>query len=209
MLSFYSFQTKDMKKLFKLAPLAILAGVFFFAWGQTQAACLGTGSSCFETTQVDITILPGDICIGNTGSFDFGNYTVTASSQTITGAFTDYFWVDDLKWSDTGYYTTLQLSGDLDGPGTATIPASSVSVKVDSTASVTLSGTANANVDLPVGLLSYTPLDSAVTFLRRLTGANDGVVGKYGKYPELQIVVAAYQAVGDYVGTLVYTLYEN
>jgi hypothetical protein len=97
---------------------------------------LGTGSSCAENVTVEVEILPGDICIGTTGSFDFGQYTVSSSSQTQTGLFTDEFWVEDLKGADTGYYTTLQLSGDMNGPGSATINSGNVSVRVDDTSVV-------------------------------------------------------------------------
>lgn len=150
-----------MKKLFKLVPMLAVAALVFVAWNSSQAACLGTGSSCFENTTVQVSILPGDICIGSTGAFNFGSYAVTSSAQTKTGTFaTNAFWIDDLKWSNTGYYTTLQLSGNLTGPGTATIAASSVSVKVPATAANLITGSANANVSAlqdSFHLLHWTP----------------------------------------------------
>ena len=161
-----------MKKLFKVLPVVALVFGLFAVANTTEASCLGTGASCAENTTVSIDILPGDICIGSTGSFDFGDYTVSASNQTVTGVFTDYFWVEDLRGEDSGYYTTLQLSGNLVGPGGASIAATNASVKVTGTSSVTISGTANANVNLPAGLTSYTALNSAVTFIKRDTAAN-------------------------------------
>jgi len=50
-----------------------------------------------------------------------------------SGSFSDPFWVEDLKGADTGYYTTVQLSGDMDGPGASTIPAANVFMSVAST----------------------------------------------------------------------------
>jgi hypothetical protein len=81
---------------------------------------------------VQVTIEPGDVCIGYTGGFDFGTYTSSAEAQTVSGSFADDLWVEDLKGADTGYYTTLQLSGDLVMSGTTnTIPAANVSVQSD------------------------------------------------------------------------------
>ena len=198
-----------MKKMFKLLPVAALVFGIFSVSSFTEASCLGTWASCAENTTVEVEILPGDICIGSTGSFDFGNYTASGGNQTVTGAFTDYFWVDDLRGADSGYYTTLELSGDLAGPGGATIPAANVSAKVAGTGADLITGVANTRVDLPSSLLSYSALNSAVTFLKRDTAANFGVIGKYGKYPQLQLIIPAYQAVGSYLATLIYTIYEN
>lgn len=201
-----------MKRLLKLLPLTALAFVAIFTGTTTHAACLGTGSSCSEDTTVQVTIDPGDICIGSTGSFDFGTYSVTSTAQTVTGAFTNEFWVEDLKGADSGYYTTLQLSGDLVGPGGATIADSAVSVKtaaVGSAGITTMAGTANTRVVVDAGMTAYQALDAARTYIKRDTAANSGVVGKYGALPQLQVVIPAYQAVGTYTATLVYTLYEN
>lgn len=201
-----------MKKLFKFLPVAALALVAVFAWTGTNAACLGTGTSCSENTTVQVTIDPGDICIGSTGSFDFGTYTVASSAQTVTGAFTDEFWVEDLKGADSGYYTTLQLAADLSGPGGATISSANVSVKTANTGSAgvtTMAGSSNTNVVVDAGMSSYQSLDSARTYIKRDTAANNGVIGKYGALPQMQVVIPAYQSVGVYTATLVYTLYEN
>jgi hypothetical protein len=195
------------KKIWVLWLLAAFAVVGF--GGATQASCIWTGSSCAENVTVQVEILPGDICIGTTGSFDFGQYTVASTSQTQTGEFTDEFWVEDLKGDDAGYYTTLQLSGNMEGPGSEFIPAANVSVKVDSTTVITMAGSANPNVEIPAGLLSFNALNSAVTFIERQTGANNGLIGMYGAIPELQVLIPAYQAVGTYVATMVYTIYEN
>ena len=177
--------------------------------GSSQGACLGTWASCAENVTVQVSILPGDICIGTTGSFNFGQYTVSSTSQTQNGAFTNEFWVEDLKGADTGYYTTVQLSWGMIWPGWATIPAANVSMKVGSTTVTTMAGTVNTGVTLPAGLLSFTPLNSAVTFISRANAANFGKIGKYWTLPIMEVVIPAYQSVGLYTATLVYTIYEN
>lgn len=197
-----------MNKKVLLIPLLALASLVLFGWW-TQASCLWTGTSCTENVTVQVEILAGDICIGTTGAFDFGQYTVSSSSQNQTWVFTDEFWVEDLKGADTGYYTTVQLSGDMVGPGTATIPAANVSMKVDSTTVTTMAGSTNTGVVVDSWLLSFTALNSAVTFIERVDGTNNGLIGMYGTIPEMQIVIPAYQSVGTYTATLVYTLYEG
>ncbi len=194
----------------KLSLLWIVAAVAVVSFGgATQASCLGTGASCAENVTVEVEILPGDICIGTTGSFDFGQYTVSATAQAQTGLFTDEFWVEDLKGSNTGYYTTLQLSGNMVGPGIASIPAANVSVSVANTTVSLMAWSANAGVVLPAWLTTPTALNSPVTFLERQDGVNNGLIGMYGKIPSLHVLIPGYQSVGSYTATLVYTLYEG
>ncbi len=195
------------KKLWVLGLLAAVAVVSF--GGSTQASCLWTGASCSENVTVQVEILPGDICIGTTGSFDFGQYTVSSTSQTQSGTFTDDFWVEDLRGADSGYYTTVQLSGDMVGPGAATIPAANVSIKVPSATPTVIAGSANPGVVIPGTLLSFTPINSAVTFIKRDPWTNNGLIGRYGSTPDLEVLIPAFQSVGTYTATLVYTIYEN
>ncbi|HMY80265.1 MAG TPA: hypothetical protein PLW93_03900 [Candidatus Absconditabacterales bacterium] len=197
-------------KILGLFGLLVVAGAFNAVYAGT--GCLNTGTSCTTTTQVEVEILPGDICIGSTGSFDFGNYTASSSSQTVNGTFTDPFYVDDLRGSNTGYYTTVQLSGDLVGPGGATISGSNVYMQTTAIGNpgiTTLAGSPNTLVVIDAGMGSYQSLDVARQLIKRPAGANSGVVGMYGTYPLMQLVIPPYQAVGTYTATLVYTLYEN
>ncbi|HMT01355.1 MAG TPA: hypothetical protein PKC14_03435, partial [Candidatus Absconditabacterales bacterium] len=106
-----------------------------------------------------------------------------------------------------GYYTTLQ-STNLTGPN-GPIAASNVAVKVTSTGTVLLTGAANPRVVVADTLVAYQALNSPVTFIKRDTAANSGVIGKYGSYPFLQVSVPAFQAIGNYTATLTYTLIEN
>ena len=172
----------------------------------TSFAAAATGK---VTTDVQVEILPGDVCIGSTGSFDFGTYTVSSTTQTVTGAFTDYFRVEDLKGNDSGYYTTLQLSGNLIGTGGATISSGSVFAQVTTTGTTLMTGNANPRVEVAGGMLAWNALDLAVTFIQRETASNFWVVGQYGSLPELRVDIPAYQAVGVYTATICYTLYEN
>lgn len=199
--------------------LGIAAAAFALAWSVTQTfagtGCIGTGTSCFTTTSVQVSILPGNMCLGSTGSFDFGSFTASSSAQTVNGSFVGsggYFYVDDLRGADSGYYTTVQLAADLIWPGAATMLRSNVFMKtaaIGNAGITTLAGTANTNVQIQAGMTAYQSLDTARQLIIRNTAANSGKIGQYGVLPQMQLIIPAYQAVGTYTGTLTYTLYSN
>jgi spore coat protein U-like protein len=89
---------KFNKQLLTLGLLAVSTTAISYVSAGT--GCLGTGANCSTNTTVTVTINPGDICIGSTGAFDFGQYTISSASQTVNGTFSSPFWVDDLKGSN-------------------------------------------------------------------------------------------------------------
>jgi hypothetical protein len=135
-------------------------------------------------------------------------------SQIVTGAFVwtgGYFYVDDLRGANSGYYTTVQMSGNLVGVGW-TIAGSNVSMKTTATGAggiTLLAGTANPLVQIQAGMSAFQTLDVARQLIIRNTAANSWVIGQYGVLPQMQLTIPAYQSVGTYTGTLVYTLYTN
>ncbi len=196
--------------------LGIAAAAFALASFSTTTfagtGCIGSGASCFTTTSVQVSILPGNMCIGSTGDFNFGSFTASSSSQTITGAFVGtggYFHVDDLRGANAWYYTTVQLNADLVGPGVATMLRTNVFMKTPSSTTTLLAGAANAGVVVDAGMSAFQSLETPRQLIKRNTGTNNGVIGQYGTLPQLQLIIPAYQAVGTYTGTLTYTLYSN
>ena len=195
----------------KLLALAVLAGVVTAGASFVDAgtACLWSGSNCSTPTTVTVAIKPGDICIGSEGAFNFGNYNVSTSSQTVNGTFATPFWVEDLKGADAWYYTTVQMSGNLQGSGTNSIASSNISMRANG-GITTMAGTANTSVVVNSAVAgAYQPLNNPVTLIKRDNAVNYGRIGRYGTTPSLQLVIPAYQSVGTYTGTLVYTLYNN
>ena len=182
---------------------ALLVGAFLFA------ALFAAGTKAQVSTDVYLTILGGNVTIGTTGSFDFGSFPVASTDTNVEKQFTgtDYFWVDDMKGADAGYYTTLQVT-DLTGTN-GTIPATNISTKVNSVTTTKINGTDNTNVVVSNSLLNYTPLNSAITFIKRDNATNAGKLGRYAAFPWLQVTIPAYQSVGSYHATLTYTLIEN
>lgn len=202
-----SFNKKYLNKT--LLACAAFASIVLVGAGSStsaQQACLSGTGTCNTSSNVTVTVTEGDICIGSDGALDLGSHSVSTSAQVVSWTFADYFWVEDMKGNNTGYYTTLQMSGALDGPWTETIAASNVAVKSDGNIT-TLSGSNNSNVTVDIS--TFTTLDNAVTYIKRDNGTNNGLIGKYGNKPELQLTIPAFQSVGQYTGTIVYTLIEN
>lgn len=204
------------KTLLWLWTLASIAGltslISLSSIAQAGTGCVGGGTGCSTNTIVSVTINPGDVCIGSTGAFDFGAYTVSSSSQTVNGTFSSPFYVEDLKWSNSGYYTTVQMSGNLQWPGSSSIAAANVSMRtttVWSAGITTMAWSSNTNVVVNIAMSSYQTLNTPRRLIERANGANFGLIGQYGVTPEMQLIIPAYQAVGAYSGTLVYTLYDS
>jgi hypothetical protein len=130
----------------------------------------------------------------------------------VNGTFTSPFWVDDLKGTDEGYYTTAQMSGALQWPGTNTIAATNVSMKTSAIGNAgitTIAWSPNTNVVIDAGMSSYQTLETPKTLIKRVAGPNFWLIGQYWVTPQMQLMIPAYQAIGNYTGTLVYTLYGN
>lgn len=181
----------------------LLVGAVLFVWSMLAV------TKAQVSTDVYLSVLWGNVTIGATGSFNFGSFPVSTTSV-ITGkqfTGTDYFRVEDMKGADSGYYTTIAAT-NLTGTN-GTIPATNIAMKVNAVATSLINGTANANVVVSNTLLSYTPINAAVTFIKRDAAANAGKLGRYAAYPWLQVTIPAYQSVGSYHATLTYTIIEN
>ena len=197
----YSLRNTHMKKtkLLSIASLAVLAWSMIMQWADAA------------NTLVNMQITPGTVTYGAPAALTFATTLSTSfSSQTLAQDFTgvaNYFWIQDLKGADSGYNTTLQMSGNLVA-GSNNIPGANVSFKSVGTIT-TVSGTVNAAVQFDAWAAAYQALNVSRTFVYRPIAANAGKIGYYGSNINLQVNVPASQAAGSYAGTLVYTLIEN
>jgi hypothetical protein len=148
----------------------------------------------------------GTLCIEWADTFTLGTYTTKSISQNIEIK-SDYFKVDDQKWSNTGYYTTLSVS-TLTWLSWNTI-SSAASIQISADPIVTLSGTANASVILDNSITSYITANTPVTFIKRNMWSGADIRWTYGSKINLKIVIPAYQKADIYTGTITYTLYGN
>lgn len=196
-----------MKKFFGF----LILGLLCIGWAAFAGTWCVSGGTCSTTTTVRVTISWWNICIGSSGVFDFGNFMVSSFEQTVSGAFaTGYFFVDDLKGADSGYYTTVQMSGHLVVSGwSAVISWSNVYLRTSSATPTLLQGQPNAGVIIHAAATWFQSLDAARQLILRNVWANNGVISMYWTLPLMQLVIPAYQPVWVYVGTMVFTLYEN
>jgi hypothetical protein len=89
------------------------------------------------------------------------------------------------------------------------IPAANISLKVDPVAVSLLNGNANPLVVLDAVWSAYRAANAPLTFTKRDPGPNAGVIGWYGVLPSVQVVIPAYQAIGNYTSVITYTLFER
>lgn len=119
----------------------------------------------------------------------------------------DYFQVDDQRWLNSWYYTTLQLSNLTQLWGSGIIANTSIQWKADPL--VLLWWTTNALVQLGAAWASYTTANTTSTFIFRNTAPNALKTSRYGSKIWLRVNVPAYTNVWTYTWTITYTLYEN
>lgn len=147
----------------------------------------------------------GTLCIQSPTTISLWSGVTKSIDQQID-TLTTYFSVEDLKWSASGYYTTLSISA-LTGANGLTIPASAIQIKANTV--TTLSGTSNASVILDPSINSYIAANTPIQFIKRNNNTWQSIVWTYGSQLRIRINVPAYQSVGSYSGTITYTLYEN
>ena len=178
-------------------------------WVLVSSLLLTTAQAANTTVNMQITAWT--VTYGAPAALTFATTLTTSfSAQTLAQDFTgttNYFWVQDLKGADSGYNTTLQMSGNLVAWSNV-ITGSNVSFKSVGSI-VTVSGTANSNVVFDAATTAYQALNTSRTFIKRNAAANLGKIGYYAGNINLQVNVPAGQAAGSYAGTLVYTLIEN
>ena len=162
-------------------------------------------------TTVNMAITPGAITYDAPASFTFSTpLNASFGSQTAQQTFSwsaNYFRVQDLKGTDSGYISTLQLSGNLTA-WSNTISWSAVSFRAFGSINL-VSGSVNPRVVLDGGTSAYQALNTARNFIRRNTAANSWVIWYYGANIDMKIDVPAWQPAGAYTSTLIYTLIEN
>ena len=88
-----------------------------------------------------------------------------------SAASTNRFRVSDAIGNDSGYTTTLQLSGDFTA-GALTIPAANVQFKISSTGVDLVAGTSNPRVVIDNNAINFQSLDMIRNFVVRDPAAN-------------------------------------
>ena len=190
-----------MKKTTKTGLLACALLVFGFAMISGVKADVNT------TTDVTLTVTAGDIVHGITWSNASGltlpGVMVSNSAQTTSGDFgNDSFFVDDQKWSESGWYTTLSVT-PLTGQVNAahTIPATAVKLQA-----ATENFTQSTNMSNGLKASAVT-MGSVQTFIGRAAGA--AILGTYKTNMVVTVEVPQNTPADTYKGIITYTLIER
>lgn len=131
------------------------------------------------------------------------NALSSSGFQQVQAIFTEPFFVKDPQWLNSGRYTTISATNLVWSHGS--IPSSWIFFQASWV--VLLSGNINPNVVIDTGILSFQSLDTPRTYIKRDSGPNSFLTWTYGDFPTLRVDIPAYQAVGVYTGSLVFTLY--
>lgn len=159
----------------------------------------------YEYTITIKTTDPWFLCIYSPVSLLTG-IVVRSTNQIVDQQF-DYFQVDDQKWLNSGYYTTLQLSNLNQVWWSWIIANTNIQWRADPL--VLLWGIPNPLVQLGWARWTYVNANATSTFIFRNPGANTWASSRYWSRLRLRVNVPAYANVGTYDGTITYTLYEN
>jgi hypothetical protein len=117
--------------------------------------------------------------------------------------FSDYFWIEDLRWNNTGHYTTIQCDG-LYGPNNAIITGVQMSGSlIEKIVWIT------NNTLIYSSLTTWTDITEPQLYLYRndIIGAN-GAINRYWNKPSIKITVPADVPSGSYKWKITYTLYD-
>lgn len=167
----------------------------------------------FNQIQVIVGISFGTISLWSPTTLTF-NTTPTVSYD--TGSIEQLFsgsdsmlYVEDKKGFASGYSTTLQLSGAFTSTGGATINASNFQFKAYDTGVILMSGNANTGVVIDNNAAAYQALNTPRVYIYRDGSATDVPIGRYGQNVWFKITFPPGQVGGQYVGYIIYTIFEN
>lgn len=160
---------------------------------------------CSDICEIETT---WDICIFSPSSFNFSWVIITNNTPyQIEQQFTNSFQIEDTKWSNSWYYTTLQISDFSWNTYGEIIPNSNL--ERYATWISLLSGDVNTDVILATWRNSYRTADVTYTFIIRNSGVNSGRIWLYETFPFLRLTIPPYTKSDIYTADMTYTLFEN
>ncbi|HPC34097.1 MAG TPA: hypothetical protein PLP73_00400 [Candidatus Absconditabacterales bacterium] len=151
--------------------------------------------------EVHVEISGLGLVIGTPSNISLGS---VSAGTTVEKTFNNYFWVEDLRGVNTGYYTTIQCDG-LYGPDNFIITG----VQLSGNLVELLQGNGN-QTDIYSNLDSWTDITTPQLYFYK----NDNVPlnyhgNKYGNKPSIRISIPNNAPAGTYKGKITYTLYDR
>jgi hypothetical protein len=172
---------------------------------------------------IHVTVSGWLVTIGtNTGTVwtlnkNLGELNISNSVQTITGDFGDNsFWIEDMKWNESGYYTTLSVSDMIwESNSWHIIPRANIQLKPTGVSKISWANVLESKVILWDSWNDWTNYtwtwnQTTVTYFNRQNTAlaDAGRVWKYWDNLQIKVTVPAHTVADTYRGTITYTLYE-
>ncbi|HKL43963.1 MAG TPA: hypothetical protein VJ892_01650, partial [Candidatus Absconditabacterales bacterium] len=150
--------------------------------------------------QISVTIKGQGIIIGTPANLNLGSVN---PGDTVEINFDDYFWVEDLRGTNTGHYTTIQCDG-LYGPSNFVITGLQLSG-----ATVEMIDGRTNNTLIYSNLSDRTDITDPTLYLYRNNDlSNNGAINRYGNKPAIRVFVPEDAPAGSYKGKITYTLYD-
>ena len=192
--------------------VSIVAWIVWLSWALLTICNADTDPNTLSTAEVQLTIEAGDLRIGiNSGAQALNVSSWSAllkakfEEQTASATFSDYFRIEDLKWSKTGYVTTVQVT-DLTWTYEWTqyvIPWSNVKFTANSKTTLLWKNNSQVTVDTDL------PIWTAQTYFQRANNTTAWILGKYWTKPTITVTIPAGTPGTTYRWTLTYTLTER
>ena len=174
--------------MFKSKITFIVVILFFF--GSLMA---------IDFTKYEVSILWKGVIIGT--PYNLNIWNVSTWSEIIY-AFTGYFWIEDLRWTDTWHYTTIQLDW-LYGPSNSVITW----VELKYTNLELLNGSENSTL-INTDASNWLDITTPKLFFYRNDFLSNWAINKYGTKPSIKITVPDDAQAGIYRWKIIYTLYD-
>lgn len=197
-----------MNKTLKTSLVAL--GLLAFGFAITSKVSATPAALETQNGDVNLTVAEWALTIWTSGA-SLNLWTGNAGDVKEGQFSPNSFYVSDLKWSQTGYYTTISvtdLTGTING-ATKTIPAANVEFKAWAGTPSFITGNQNADVVFDSHVSDYTAIDEAVQYIQRAKNVGYGILWEYGDAPYVKVTIPAYTPATTYHGVITYTLYEN
>jgi uncharacterized protein (TIGR02145 family) len=171
------------------------------------------------SAQILLTINKGTLSIGIdtgvvlSGSLNLGSLQISNSVQVKTWAFgSNSFRVDDQKWVESGYYTTLSVTDLVWENPAHVIWAENIQLKSENSTVSLISGTPvnDSYVLFSNQIQNWVTATWSITYFNRQNTdtADAGRLGKYWDNLQIKVTVPAHTMADTYRGTITYTLYD-
>ena len=169
------------------------------------------------TAEVQLTVNPWEVTISvaeASSGLNLGTAPISNADQVLSGQFTaDTFQLRDLKWAESGYYTTLSVT-DLrweKDPTNHVISSGNIQIKAGWLTTIEWVTGADAWVNLGALSGDYVVANETRTYFNRAvtTTTNAWRLWKYGDALWVKVTVPAHTIADNYHGTITYTLIER